>query len=170
MQIRVCPQALQSYIFLILGNKIELIHWSPSPRGLLLSMLMNGVKSFMSSLLSPSPLRLMANRPRGKEDSHTYTFSKRASMKDQSLKNSPTHQALGFMLSFFLNSKPRKSEPIYKFLKMSCSVSVSVICSIPLSTIPCSICWFISLDNLFPKIPQFSPHSYHLLALQSQKF
>ena len=48
LQIRVCPQL---YVFLILWNKVELIHWSLSPGGLPPSVLMGHIQRFLSSLL-----------------------------------------------------------------------------------------------------------------------
>lgn len=65
MQIRACLHAPQSYIFLILWNKIEL---NSSLRGLSLFMIIDCKQSFLSSLLPLSPLQLMASRPREKED------------------------------------------------------------------------------------------------------
>lgn len=65
MQIRVHPQTFQSYIFLLLW-----IHQSLYPKGLPLIMLMGCMQSFLLPPLPLSPLRLMAYRPRGKEDPH----------------------------------------------------------------------------------------------------
>lgn len=70
MHTRVCPYAPQSYMFLLLWNKMELIHRNLPLRGLSPLVFM-GHESFLLTHLPLSPLGLVANRPGGKEDPHT---------------------------------------------------------------------------------------------------
>lgn len=68
MQIRTCPQALQSYIFLILWNSVELIH--------LIAVFIHAyghVKSFLTPLLMLFLFDQVVNRLRGKDDPHRKT-------------------------------------------------------------------------------------------------
>lgn len=69
-QIRVCPQALQSYIFIIVLNKIGLIHWFFSPGELSPSLLMDCIQSFFLPLVS---LSLLTWCPTGLEGKKTPT-------------------------------------------------------------------------------------------------
>lgn len=68
MQVRVCLQDCQSYVYFILWNKVKLIHQSLPPRGLSTFMLMGHLQGFLSLLL---PLVLLTWWPTGLEIKRT---------------------------------------------------------------------------------------------------
>lgn len=67
MKIRICPQAPESYVFLVPWSKNKLVYQNLSPKGLTPFMYMI-CQRFLSFHLTISPFSLKANNPRGKED------------------------------------------------------------------------------------------------------